>query len=63
MVASYKLPSGVAVQVIHEDDQFKDFYFLIFAAFILIFMILASVFESLATPFVLMFSIPLAAIG
>jgi len=26
-------------------------------------MILASVFESLATPFVLMFSIPLAAIG
>ncbi|MCL4483988.1 MAG: efflux RND transporter permease subunit, partial [Bacteroidetes bacterium] len=41
----------------------KDFYFLIFAAFFLIFMILASVFESVSTPFVLMFSIPLAAIG
>jgi multidrug efflux pump subunit AcrB/ABC-type multidrug transport system ATPase subunit len=63
IVENYKLPAGVAVQVIHEEDPFKDFYFLIFAAFILIFMILASVFESLATPFVLMFSIPLAAIG
>ena len=63
VVGSYKLPAGIAVQVIHEEDQFKDFYFLIMAAFILIFMILASVFESLATPFVLMFSIPLAAIG
>ena len=63
VVASYKLPAGVAVQVIHEENELKDFYFLIMAAFILIFMILASVFESLATPFVLMFSIPLAAIG
>ncbi|HZK96320.1 MAG TPA: efflux RND transporter permease subunit, partial [Prolixibacteraceae bacterium] len=63
VVEGYKLPAGIAVQVIHEEDQLKDFYFLILAAFILIFMILASVFESLATPFVLMFSIPLAAIG
>ena len=63
VVEGYKLPPGIAVQVIHEEDQLKDFYFLILAAFILIFMILASVFESLATPFVLMFSIPLAAIG
>ena len=63
VVEGYKLPPGVAIQVLHEEDQLKDFYFLILAAFILIFMILASVFESLATPFVLMFSIPLAAIG
>ncbi len=63
VVENYKLPSGIAVQVIHEEDELQDFYFLILAAFILIFMILASVFESLTTPFVLMFSIPLAAIG
>ena len=43
--------------------MFADFKFLLLAAFILIFMILASVFESLTTPFVLLFSIPLAAIG
>ncbi len=63
IVSSYKLPSGVAVEVIHEEDQFSEFYFLIAAAFILILMILASVFESLVTPFVLMFSVPLAAVG
>ncbi len=63
IVSSYKLPAGVAIEVIHEEDQFSEFYFLIAAAFILIFMILASVFESVSTPFVLMFSIPLAAIG
>lgn len=63
IVESYKLPSGVAVQVIHKEDELSDFYFLILAAFILILMILASVFESLSTPFVMIFSIPLAAIG
>ncbi len=63
LVAGYNLPSGVAVEVFHEEDTFADFKFLLLAAFILIFMILASVFESLATPFVLLFSIPLAAIG
>jgi multidrug efflux pump subunit AcrB/ABC-type multidrug transport system ATPase subunit len=63
IVSSYKLPPGVAVEVIHEEDQFSEFYFLIGAAFVLIFMILAAVFESVVTPFVLMFSVPLAAIG
>jgi multidrug efflux pump subunit AcrB/ABC-type multidrug transport system ATPase subunit len=63
IVSSYKMPGGVAIEVIHEEDQFSEFYFLIAAAFILILMILASVFESLTTPIVLMFSVPLAAIG
>lgn len=63
LIAGYNLPAGVAIQVYHEEDQFADFKFLILAAFILIFMILASVFESIVTPFVLLFSIPLAAIG
>ncbi len=63
IVENYNMPSGIAIQVIHEEDTLKDFYFLIGAAFFLIFMILASVFESVSTPFVLMFSIPLAAIG
>ncbi|HYQ58142.1 MAG TPA: efflux RND transporter permease subunit, partial [Draconibacterium sp.] len=63
IIGAYKLPSGVAVEVIHEEDQYAEFKFLIAAAFILILMILASVFESVSTPFVLIFSIPLAAIG
>lgn len=63
LVANYNLPSGVAVEVVHEETDYSDFYFLIGSAVILIFMIMASVFESVALPFVLLFSIPLAAIG
>ncbi|HWS01125.1 MAG TPA: efflux RND transporter permease subunit, partial [Prolixibacteraceae bacterium] len=63
IVENYNMPSGMAIQVIHEEETLMDFYFLILAAFFLIYMIMASVFESLSTPFVLMFSIPLAAIG
>lgn len=63
VVAGLNIPPGIAVEVVHEEDQFKDFYYLIGVAFLLIFMILAAVFESLATPVVLMFSIPLAALG
>ncbi|MGE4586346.1 MAG: efflux RND transporter permease subunit [Mangrovibacterium sp.] len=63
LVAAYNFPSGMAVEVIHEENELEEFNFLILAAIILIFMILASVFESVATPFVLLFSVPLAAIG
>ena len=60
IVGSLALPAGVALEVVHEENQLKDFYYLIAIAFLLIYMILAAVFESLATPVVLMFSIPLA---
>ncbi len=63
LVANYNLPSGVAVEVVHEETDFSEFYFMIGASILLIFMIMASVFESISTPFVLLFSIPLAAIG
>ena len=63
IVAGLHIPPGIAVEVVHEEDELKDFYYLIGVAFLLIFMILAAVFESLATPVVLMFSIPLAALG
>ena len=63
MIAGYNLPTGVAIEVIHEEDQLAEFKFLILAAFILIFIILACVFESVTTPFVMLFCIPLAAIG
>jgi ABC-type multidrug transport system ATPase subunit len=63
IVSGLNIPSGIAVEVVHEEDQLKDFYYLIGIAFLLIFMILAAVFESLSIPFVLLFSIPLAALG
>ena len=63
LVSNYNMPSGVAAEVVHEESDFSEFYFMIGAAILLIFMIMASVFESLVTPVVLLFSIPLAAIG
>ena len=63
LVADLNIPSGIAIDVVHEEPIFQEFYFLIFAAIIIIFMILAAVFESLYLPFVIMFSIPMAAVG
>ena len=63
IISELTFPSGIAIEVDHQGMELDEFYFLIGAAFILIYMIMASVFESLTTPFVLMFSIPLAAIG
>jgi multidrug efflux pump subunit AcrB/ABC-type multidrug transport system ATPase subunit len=63
IVAGVNIPSGIVVDVIHDEGMFDDFYFFIFAAIVIIFMILAAVFESLYLPIVIMFSIPLAGIG
>lgn len=63
LVQGLDVPTGIAVQVVHEENEMDDFTFLILAAFVLIYMILASVFESISAPIVLMFTIPLAAIG
>ncbi len=63
MVAGLEIPAGIAVEVEHNDLDLSDFYFLTAVTLILIFMILASVFESILHPLVIMFTIPLAAIG
>jgi multidrug efflux pump subunit AcrB len=63
LIANYNLPVGVAIEVIHEEDTFGEFKFLFLAAFILIYIIMACVFESVTTPFIMMVCIPLAAIG
>jgi Cation/multidrug efflux pump len=63
IVAGLNIPSGIAVEVVHEENVLKDFYLPLGFAFILIYMVLAAVFESLTIPFVLLLSIPLAGLG
>ena len=63
IVNSLGIPPGIAVEVLQEEDQFLELKKIIGIAFLLIYMILAAVFESLTVPFVLLFSIPLAALG
>jgi multidrug efflux pump subunit AcrB/ABC-type multidrug transport system ATPase subunit len=55
-------PEGVNVEL-ERDDTTKEYYFLAGMAILLIFMILASVFESFTAPVVMLFTIPLAAVG
>lgn len=63
LVQNTDIAAGLAVEVVHEENETQEFGFLILAAFVIIYMILAAVFESLTAPVVLMFAIPLAAIG
>lgn len=53
---------GVNV-ALHREEKTKEYYFLAGMALLLIFMILASVFESFTAPVVMLFTVPLAAIG
>ena len=63
LIDAANIPSGIAVELVQEESTLDEFKVLLYIALLLVFMILASIFESLLTPFVLLFSIPLAAIG
>jgi len=63
LISSMSVPAGISLEVVHDEADYSDFYFLIGAAFLLIYMILASTFESLSTPIAMMFTIPLATVG
>ncbi len=60
-------PSGVMVQIsgaIQEQmDTFKDLALLLVVSLILVYLVMASQFESLRMPFIIMFSIPFAFSG
>ena len=43
MVEGFVLPTGLAIEVIHDENDLSDFYLLIVAAALLVYMILASV--------------------
>ena len=61
------VPSGIMVQIsgaIKEQmDAFKDIAFLILISLVLVYLVMASQFESLKMPFIIMFSIPFAFSG
>jgi multidrug efflux pump subunit AcrB/ABC-type multidrug transport system ATPase subunit len=63
LIQNSNIPSGVAVELVQEDSGLDEFKYMFLIAIVLVYMILAAIFESFVTPFVLLFSIPLAAIG
>jgi multidrug efflux pump subunit AcrB/ABC-type multidrug transport system ATPase subunit len=63
IVAGITPPPGVLVEVRYDESDLSEFYFLIFVGILLIYMVLASTFESLVMPLSMMFTLPLATIG
>jgi len=67
ILSSYKLPEGYSAKLggesQHMQESFKSLTFAAIIAVILIYMIMASIFESLWQPFVIMFTVPLSLIG
>ena len=64
---SMELPAGITWEFggsfEDQQDTFKDMYLLLALMVILVFVIMASQFESLTYPFVIMFSLPFALVG
>lgn len=67
IISGSDLPAGVSTVVAgdFEDQQkmFKDLITLILLIIILVYMVMASQFESFMSPFVIMFSVPFAFVG
>jgi HAE1 family hydrophobic/amphiphilic exporter-1 len=67
LLAGVKLPYGVSMKVSGQSEEmsasFRSLMFALGLAVILVYLVMASQFESLLHPFVILFSIPLAAVG
>ena len=56
-------PQGVLIEVVRDVSDMADLNFLLVLGVVLIYMILASTFEALLPPLVIMFTLPLAGVG
>ncbi|MCX7983517.1 MAG: efflux RND transporter permease subunit [Bacteroidetes bacterium] len=65
--STLELPPNTTImyagQVEMQSDTFKDLFFLLALSIILVYMVMASQFESLIDPFIVMFSVPFAFTG
>ncbi|HAS74264.1 MAG TPA: AcrB/AcrD/AcrF family protein [Clostridiales bacterium UBA8960] len=66
-LASYTVPSGYALKVAGENEtineSFKDLFMMLALAVVFIYLIMVAQFQSLLSPFIVMFTIPLAFTG
>ncbi len=67
LLADMSLPYGLKMSISGQSEEmaasFKSLMFALGLAIILVYLVMASQFESLLHPFVILFSIPLAAVG
>jgi HAE1 family hydrophobic/amphiphilic exporter-1 len=67
LLADLQLPYGLSMSITGQSEEmeasFKSLLFALGLAIFLVYLVMASQFESLLHPFVILFSIPLAAVG
>ena len=67
IISAIEIPEGYSVELIGETEEaaqsFKNLLFILILSFTLVYMIMASQFESTWQPFVIMFTVPFAIIG
>ncbi len=67
LLADMKMPYGLSMNITGQSEEmaasFKSLLFALGLAIFLVYLVMASQFESLLHPFVILFSIPLAAVG
>jgi HAE1 family hydrophobic/amphiphilic exporter-1 len=67
LLAGIQLPYGLTIHIRGQSEEmaasFKSLLFALGLAVVLVYLVMASQFESLLHPFVILFSIPLAAVG
>ena len=67
ILAKYELPEDYSIELggesQHMQESFKSLIFATVIAILLVYMIMASIFESLWQPFIIMFTVPLSLIG
>jgi HAE1 family hydrophobic/amphiphilic exporter-1 len=67
MIAGIRLPHGIQVRLAGQNEEmavsFSSLRFALLLAIFLVYLVMASQFESLLHPFVIIFTIPLALIG
>jgi len=65
--STLQLPPNTTIsyagQIEMQTDTFKDLFFLLILSIVLVYMVMASQFESLIDPFIVMFSVPFAFTG
>ena len=63
LVTGITPPPGILIEVVRDVSDMADLNFLLVLGVVLIYMILASTFEALLPPLVVMFTLPLAGVG
>ncbi|HCS73337.1 MAG TPA: acriflavin resistance protein [Clostridiales bacterium] len=66
-IADYELPSGYSIEITGENEiiseALRDLVFMILLAVVFVYLIMVAQFQSLMSPFIVMFTLPLAFTG